>query len=106
MSVDLISAERRERLASFCRKWGVSRLELFGSAGRGRLRSDSDVDLLVSLREGREVSLFDWVTMKEELEEILGREVDLVSRRAVERSRNPYRREAILSATEALYVEG
>jgi predicted nucleotidyltransferase len=106
MSVDLISAERRERLASFCRKWGVSRLELFGSAGRGRLRADSDVDLLVSLREGREVSLFDWVTMKEELEEILGREVDLVSRRAVERSRNPYRREAILSATEALYVEG
>jgi predicted nucleotidyltransferase len=106
MSVDLISAERRERLASFCRKWGVSRLELFGSAGRGRLRPDSDVDLLVSLREGREVSLFDWVTMKEELEEILGREVDLVSRRAVERSRNPYRREAILSATEALYVEG
>lgn len=50
--------------------------------------------------------LFEWVAMKLELEYIFSREVDLVSRRAIENSRNPYRRAALLAHTLPLYVEG
>jgi len=47
-----------------------------------------------------------WVAMQEELERIIGRPVDLVSRRAIERSRNEYRKRPILSCTTPIYVEG
>jgi hypothetical protein len=44
--------------------------------------------------------------LQEGLERIFARPVDLVSRRAVERSRNPYRKHSILAHTEPIYVEG
>lgn len=46
----------------------------------------------------------DLVTMEDELESLLGRDVDLVSRRGIERSANWIRREAILSTAEPIYV--
>jgi hypothetical protein len=90
----------------FCRERGIARLELFGSALRDDFRDDSDVDLLATIRPGIKCGLFEWVDLKEGLEQIFGRPVDLVSRRAIERSRNPYRKHAILARTEPLYVEG
>ncbi len=90
----------------FCRQRGIARLELFGSALRDDFREDSDVDLLATIRPGVKCGLFEWVDLKEGLEQIFGRSVDLVSRRAVERSRNPYRKHAILASTKLLYVEG
>ncbi len=92
----------------FCHEHGVSRLELFGSALRADFSADSDVDLLATLRPEADAhcGLFEWVEMKGQLEHIFGRSVDLLSRKAVERSRNPYRKASILAHTEALYVEG
>src|SRR6266581_1562165 len=95
-----------DAVRQFCRERGIARLELFGSALRADFREDSDVDLLATIRTGVKCGLFEWVELKEGLEKIFHRPVDLVSRRAIERSRNPYRRQAILSRTEPLYVEG
>ena len=94
----------QERLEAFCRKWDVAELSLFGSVLRDDFRPDSDVDVLVSFAEGARRSLFDLVAMEEELRGILGRDVDLVERKAVERSENYLRRRRILRSAEPLYV--
>jgi hypothetical protein len=96
----------KERLAEFCRRWRIKELALFGSVLRDDFSSDSDIDVLVSFTADAHTSLFNMVEIKDELEEILGRKVDLVSRRGIEMSRNPYRRESILGSAEVVYAEG
>ena len=91
-------------LSSFCRCWKIAELAVFGSALRSDFRPDSDVDLLVTFSPEADWSLLDHVTMETELSEIVGRRVDLVSRRAVERSDNWIRREAILQSAEPFFV--
>ena len=91
-------------IADFCRRWKVTELALFGSALRGDFGPDSDVDVLVSFAPDAHWSLFDLVTMQEELRTIFGREVDLLQRVAVERSENYIRRKSILSNLEVIYA--
>lgn len=93
-----------EKIADFCRRNRVKRLSLFGSATRNDFRPDSDVDLLVEFDENARVTLFDMVDLQDELKELLGRPVDLIERRAVERSENYIRRKHILSSVEPVYV--
>ena len=88
----------------FCQRWKIRELALFGSALRDDFGPESDVDLLVTFDPGARWTLFDMVHMREELTTLLGREVDLVSRRGIEGSRNPIRREAILSSAEVIYA--
>lgn len=95
-----------ELLGRFCREHGIARLELFGSALRDDFREDSDVDLLATLRDDAHPTLLDWADMQGRLAEMFQRPVDLVSRRAIERSRNRYRKHAILSTATSIYVEG
>ena len=94
----------QEKIAEFCRRWKITELALFGSVLRDDFRPDSDVDVLVTFAPEAEWSLFDHMTMEEELSSILDRKVDLVSRRGIERSRNWIRRKAILEAAEPFYV--
>jgi predicted nucleotidyltransferase len=94
----------KEKIADFCRRWKIAELALFGSALRDDFRPDSDVDVLVSFAKDAHWNLFDLVEMREELQSIFGREVDLVSRQGIERSPNYVRRQAILSSAEAVYV--
>jgi len=96
----------KEAIAEFCRRWKVAELALFGSVLRDDFGPGSDVDVLVTFAEDAHWTLFDWVSMVEELKEIFGREVDLLSRRGVEAARNPLRRKAILSSLETVYVAG
>ncbi len=93
-----------DRIAAFCRKWNVSELALFGSVLRDDFRPDSDVDVLVTFTPGSRVSLFDFPEMQDELSEIFGRPVDLLTRRGVEESRNPYRRRSILDSAQVVYA--
>jgi uncharacterized protein len=93
-----------ERIADFCRRWHVTELALFGSVLREDFRPDSDVDVLVTFSEGSHWSLMDLARMEEELKGILGRNVDLVERRAVELSENYIRRRYILESAEPVYV--
>lgn len=95
-----------EIVRQFCRERGIARLELFGSALRDDFRPDSDVDLLCTMKPEQECTLLDWVDMQFKFEEIFGRRVDLVSRWAIERSKNRFRRRAILSTATPIYVAG
>ena len=95
----------KERLRDFCKKWKITEFALFGSATRPEeFRTDSDVDVLVSFAPNPGWSLFDHVHMQDELREIFGRDVDLLTRPSVERSLNRFRREAILSSAVRLDV--
>jgi len=94
----------QERITDFCRRWKIVELSLFGSVLRDDFRADSDIDVLVSFAPDAEWSLFDHVAMEDELTAMIGRKVDLVSRRAIERSENWIRRKAILGSAEPVYV--
>lgn len=77
---------------------------MFGSALRDDFGPESDIDVLVTFETDARPTLFDHVEMQDELKGILNRDVDLVSRRGIERSRNPIRREEILGSAEVIYV--
>lgn len=94
----------KEQLETFCLRWKVAEIALFGSVLRDDFRPDSDVDVLVSFMPEARYGLFDLARMQKELEVILGREVDLVEKEAVEQSRNYLRRKAILSSAEVVYA--
>jgi predicted nucleotidyltransferase len=96
----------RQRIAEFCHRWKIVELSLFGSVLRDDFRPDSDVDVLVTFAPDARWSLFDAEAMEEELEQVFGRPVDLVTRRAVENSHNWIRKRAILEAAEPVYVAG
>jgi predicted nucleotidyltransferase len=98
-----LSIDRRE-LAEFCQRWKIAELSLFGSVLRDDFGPESDVDFLVAFAPGAQWSLFDHVAMENELSLIVGRRADLVSRKAIERSRNPDRRREILSSAEPYFV--
>ena len=93
-----------EQLAEFCRKWKIAELRVFGSSLRADFRPDSDLDLLVTFAPDAEWSLLDHVAMDEELAKTVGRRVDLVSQRAIERSSNWIRRRAILDTAETYFA--
>jgi predicted nucleotidyltransferase len=97
-------AVSREQLAEFCAKWRIAELRVFGSVLRDDLRTDSDLDLLVSFLPAANWSLLDHIAMEEELSRIVGRKVDLVSQRGIERSGNWIRRKAILESAEPYFV--
>jgi len=96
----------RDKIADFCRRWKIVEFALFGSALRDDFGPDSDVDVMVAFAADAQWGLFDLVNMKQELEEIFGQEVDLVSRRGIEASRNYIRRKAILNSAEVIYAAG
>ena len=100
----VLSEVNRTQLTEFCRKWNIAELAVFGSALRPDFGAASDVDLLVTFARESHPSLFDLVHMEEELEEILARPVDLVSRRGIESSPNYIRRKAILGSAQVLYA--
>ena len=96
-----------DAIRAFCEKWGLTRMEVFGSALRDDFDPDtSDVDLLVSRPSPPTVriSLFDEMRMCEELAAILGREVDLVWRSAIEENRHKIRNRYILERTVTIYT--
>jgi len=93
-----------QAIAEFCRKWKIIEFSLFGSVLRDDFRPDSDVDVLVRFSPDAVHTLFDLVHMQDELRGLLGNEVDLVEKTAIERSRNYLRRKAILGTAEVVYA--
>ncbi len=91
----------QDQIASFCRRWMVAEMALFGSVLRDDFRPESDVDVLVDFVPEAAWSLFDISRMRLELSSLLGREADLVQ---VGGLRNPFRRRAILSSREIIYA--
>jgi predicted nucleotidyltransferase len=94
----------KETIAEFSRKWKITEFALFGSVLREDFRPDSDVDVLVTFSPDSDWGVEHLLDMKEELEALFGRAVDLVEKRLVEESRNYIRRKHILSHMEAVYA--
>jgi predicted nucleotidyltransferase len=94
----------KNRIIDFCRRWEIIEFSLFGSVLRDDFRPDSDIDVLVAFAPDASRTLLDHVEMQEELKDMLGRNVDLVSRRGIEHSRNKFRRKAILESAEVFYA--
>jgi predicted nucleotidyltransferase len=91
----------RYRINDFCRRWSITEFALFGSILRADFGPHSDIDVLVTFAPNVPWSLWDLSTMRAELESILGREVDLVEKKAL---RNPHCRQAILADHQVLYA--
>jgi predicted nucleotidyltransferase len=92
----------KEKLRDFCRRWKIMEFSFFGSVVREDFGPESDVDVMVTFEEDVPWTLFSLVHMENELAEIFGRPVDLCERPGVERSRNRFRRESILSSAVPL----
>lgn len=91
----------RERLAELCRKYGVRKLSLFGSAARNQMTEKSDIDLMVEFDPGSRTTLWDMAAMQEEFSALFDhRSVDLVPPDVL---KNPFRRKAILPDLKVLY---
>ena len=89
------------KLDALCRKYGVAKLSLFGSASRGELTPESDVDLMVEFLPDSRTSLFDITAMQDEFSDALGgRKVDIATPEIL---RNPFRRDAIVPDLRLIY---
>ncbi len=97
------------QIADFCHRWGIARLEIFGSALRDDFGPDSDVDFLFTPGPGfqREKAYGPWMTdrMAEELSGLLDRPADLLERSRVERMENWIKRRHILQTALPVYVD-
>jgi predicted nucleotidyltransferase len=93
-----------EQLTEFCQRWYVAELALFGSVLRDDFSPDSDIDVLVCYHPTAKRGLFEKIRMQEELSSLLRRDVDLVSKKAIEQSQNWLRRKNILDSSEVIYV--
>jgi uncharacterized protein len=98
-------ASKRDALIALCKRYDVARLEVFGSAQRATDfdLARSDIDFLVTFAPNSGDSFAAFLDLKEALEAVVGRPVDLVERKAVEASRNFIRRRRILEEAEAVY---
>lgn len=89
------------KLATLCRKYGIVKLSLFGSASRNELTAESDVDLMVESSPGSRASLFDITAMQDEFSAAFGgRKVDIVTPEIL---RNPFRRDSIVPDLKPIY---
>jgi predicted nucleotidyltransferase len=88
-----------ERLADVCRRYGIARLDVFGSVARGDERPESDLDVLYTLEPGRHLTS-NIELLADELAEVFGRSVDLVSRRGL----HPAIRNRVEQEAAALYA--
>jgi predicted nucleotidyltransferase len=93
-------SEIAEKLARYCRRKGIIRLEIFGSAARGEAGKHSDVDLIATFQTNPGLDFF---AMEDEMTKVLGIPVHLLSRGSVEEMTNPFRRESILADARAIY---
>ena len=91
-------------ITALCKRSGVRELSLFGSVIRDDFRPDSDVDVLVAFTSSYELDIL--LNMKEELERLFGRNVDLIVKSVVEEDPNPYRRQELLGSAKVIYHAG
>ena len=96
MEIDYILKDRRATILQVAASHGARDVRVFGSRAHGAARPDSDVDLLVKLETGR--SLLDLIAIKQDLEDLLGCKVEVVTEAAL----SPYIREQVLNEAVAL----
>ena len=96
MGISEIIGDKRKEILSLAAKYGASNVRVFGSVAQGAANENSDVDFLVELESGR--SLFDLGGLLMALQELLGRNVDVVT----EKGLHWYIKERVLSEAKAI----
>jgi predicted nucleotidyltransferase len=89
-----------QELVDLCHRYHVRELALFGSVLRDDFRDDSDIDVLVEFEPGALIGLYEHFDLREHLERLLGRKVDLVSKRGL----NPMIRDEVITSAQVLYA--
>lgn len=102
---DLVETLPMLEIAKFCQRWKIQELAVFGSVLRADFNSESDIDVIVSFDDDADWSLLDHIRMQQELQALLQRDVDLVTKRAVEKSQNWVRRKEILNTASVIFPE-
>lgn len=97
LPIDLPSAEQLDEL---CRRYGVRELAVFGSVTRDDFRDESDVDILVEFHSGVHNGLFAFVRLQRELEDLLGRKVNLVPKAGLK----PLIRDHAIESSRIIYA--
>ncbi len=92
-------------IIKFCRRWMIQELAVFGSALRADFDAESDIDIIVTFDDDADWSLLDHVRMQQELQGLLQLDVDLVTKRAVKKSRNWILRKQILGTAYVIFPE-
>ena len=83
MKIEELIRTKREEILRIAARYGARNVRVFGSAARGESKPDSDIDILVEWEAGR--SLLDHVALMQDLEDLLGMKVDIVTRDALHR---------------------
>jgi len=96
MGVDTLLKNKRNEILRLAIEHGAKNVRIFGSVARGDARPDSDIDILIDLEPDR--SLLDRIGLKYDLEDLLGRKVDVVTEKAL----HTYIREKVLKQAVAL----
>lgn len=91
----------KQQVAEICRRYGIKKMSLFGSAARGELRPESDIDLLVEFKPTSKTTLFDYAHLQDELSPLFDKRKIQIS--GPEILRNPFRRRTILPDLKVLY---
>jgi uncharacterized protein len=93
-----------EKITEFCDRWQVIEFALFGSVLRDDFRPDSDIDVLITFSPTAKRGLTETLQMRDELQAIFDRKVDLIVKAAIERSENWLRRKNILESAQTIYA--
>jgi len=91
----------KKSVEAIARKWKIKELAVFGSVLGDNFNEESDVDILIQFESETRYNLFDFVDLKDELEGIFGRSVDLVEKSGI---RNPFLRKEILQTARTIYA--
>jgi uncharacterized protein len=81
----------------------ISSIWIFGSALRDDYSKDSDIDLVVEFKPGARITLLTLASLQTNLEKVLGRKVDLITRKAIDDFMNPIMRQEVLSTMVRVY---
>ena len=92
------------KIEEFCHKWQVTEFALFGSVLREDFRPDSDIDVMVQFHPDAHPSFRTLDQMEIELKNLFQRDIDLITRKGIETSRNYLRRQEILSSARVIYA--
>jgi len=90
----------QDKLVEVCRRYQVRELSVFGSAAHGKMRPDSDVDVLVEFLPQAEIGLLEYAGLMLDLSPLIGRKVDLVSKSGLK----PLIRNSVLEEAQLLYA--